>query len=123
MPSLFDPNVISRIKGFDLRSKALVEGFMDGMHKSPLRGMSTSFAQQRQYVPGDDLRHLDWKVYAKTDRFYIKQYEAETNLACRFLLDTSRSMFFKSDEAAMSKYEYAARGSPCCHAYAYWGWS
>jgi len=108
MAEIFDPHVIARIKGFDLRSKRLVEGMLEGSHKSALRGMSTSFAQHRQYVPGDDLRHLDWKVFSRTDRFYIKQYEAETNLACNFLLDSSMSMFFASESAAMSKFEYAA---------------
>src|SRR5215831_17767873 len=78
------------------------------MHKSHIRGISTEFAQHRQYVAGDDPRHLDWKVYAKTDRFYVKEYEAETGMKVRFLLDASRSMFFKSPEAAMSKFEYAA---------------
>lgn len=108
MGNIFDPRVISRVKGYDLRSKRLVEGFREGMHKSRLRGMSTSFAQHRQYVPGDDTRRLDWKVYAKTEKFFIKQFEAETNLCCQVVLDASKSMFFKSDEASMSKFEYAA---------------
>lgn len=108
MPSPLAPEVISRIKGYDLKSKRLVEGMTEGMHKSRLRGMSTSFAQHRAYVPGDDTRHLDWKVFAKTDRFFIKQYEAETNLTCHFLIDASKSMFFKSREEGLSKFEYAA---------------
>jgi uncharacterized protein (DUF58 family) len=81
---------------------------MVGMHKSRLRGISTEFAQHRPYVPGDDTRHLDWKVFARTDRFYLKEYEAETNMPVRFLLDTSRSMFYQSPAAAMGKFEYAA---------------
>jgi len=108
MPDIFDPEVIGRVKGLSLRSLRLVESFMVGMHKSRLRGISTEFAQHRPYVQGDDTRHLDWKVYAKTDRFYVKEYEAETSMGVAFLLDTSKSMFFKSDEAAMSKFEYAA---------------
>lgn len=108
MPDIFDPVVISRIKNLELRSFRLVQSLMVGIHKSRLRGISTEFAQHRSYVIGDDPRHLDWKVYAKTDRFFIKQYEAETNMPVFFFLDTSASMFFRSEEAAMSKYEYAA---------------
>jgi uncharacterized protein (DUF58 family) len=108
MADIFDPEVIGRVKGLSLRSLRLVESFMVGMHKSRLRGISTEFAQHRPYVQGDDTRHLDWKVYAKTDRFYVKEYEAETSMSVAFMLDTSKSMFFKSEEAAMSKFEYAA---------------
>ena len=108
MPDFFDPRVISRIKDLNLRSLRLVESFMVGMHKSRLRGISTEFAQHRPYVPGDGTRHLDWKVFARTDRLYLKQYEAETSMPVRFLLDTSQSMFFQSERAAMSKFEYAA---------------
>ncbi|MGQ9662648.1 MAG: DUF58 domain-containing protein [Kiritimatiellia bacterium] len=108
MPDYFDPHVISRVKGFEVRSMRLVESHMAGVHRSRLRGISTEFAQHRQYVIGDDLRHLDWKVYAKTDRLFVKEYEAETNMPVYFLLDTSPSMFFKSDENLLSKYEYGA---------------
>ncbi|HLX63647.1 MAG TPA: DUF58 domain-containing protein [Planctomycetota bacterium] len=108
MANIFDPHVIGRVKGLELRSMRLVESFLVGMHKSRLRGISTDFAQHRQYVTGDDTRHLDWKVFAKTDRFYVKEYEVETNMPVFFLLDASPSMFFKSDDAAMSKFEYAA---------------
>ncbi len=108
MADIFDPETIGRVKGLAVRSLRLVESFMVGMHKSRLRGISTEFAQHRQYVYGDDTKHLDWKVFAKTDRFYVKEYEAETSMRVRFMVDTSRSMFYKSDEAAMSKYEYAA---------------
>jgi uncharacterized protein (DUF58 family) len=107
MPDYFNPHVIATIKNLELRSTRLAESFMAGMHKSRMLGISSDFAQHRQYVPGDDTKHLDWKVFAKTDRYFIKQYEAETNLVVYFLLDTSNSMFFKSDEAAMSKFEYA----------------
>lgn len=108
MADHFDPHVIGRIKGFELRSLRLVESYMAGIHKSRLLGISTDFAQHRQYVAGDDTKHLDWKVYAKTDRFYVKQYEAETNMKVFFVLDTSNSMHFRGEAAAMSKYDYAA---------------
>ncbi len=108
MPDFFDPHVISRIRGYEIRSFRMVESYMAGMHKSRMLGISTEFAQHREYVPGDDTRHLDWKVFAKSDRYFVKQYEAETSMQVMFLLDASRSMFFRSDEAAMSKYEYAA---------------
>lgn len=108
MPDYLDPHVLGRVKGYDLRSRRLVESHMAGMHKSRLLGISNEFAQHRQYVPGDDTKHLDWKVFAKTDRFYVKQYEAETNMRVVFLLDASRSMFFQSETAGMSKFAYAA---------------
>jgi uncharacterized protein (DUF58 family) len=108
MPDIFDPQVISRVRNLELRSFRLVQSLMVGIHKSRLRGISTEFAQHRAYVIGDDTRHLDWKVYAKTDRFFVKQYEAETNMPVFFFLDASASMFFKSEEAAMGKFEYAA---------------
>ena len=108
MPDYFDPEVISRIKGLELRSKRLVESYMVGIHKSCLLGISTEFAQHRAYVFGDDTRHIDLKVYAKTDEFFIKEYEAETNMAVYFLIDVSPSMFYKSEEAHLSKFEYAA---------------
>ncbi|MCG3181507.1 MAG: hypothetical protein BIFFINMI_03903 [Phycisphaerae bacterium] len=108
MADYFDPHVIGRIKNFEIRSLRLVESYMAGMHKSRLLGISTEFAQHRQYVAGDDTKHLDWKVYAKTDRFYVKQYEAETNMRVYFLLDTSNSMHFAGDGAAMSKFDYGA---------------
>lgn len=108
MPNVFDPQVIGRIKQLEVRSLRLVESFMAGMHKSRLLGISTEFAQHRQYVTGDDPKHLDWKVFAKTDRYYIKQYEAETSMQVTFLVDTSNSMFFKSEQAALTKFEYAA---------------
>jgi uncharacterized protein (DUF58 family) len=108
MADIFDPHVVSRVKGLEVRSFRLAESLMMGIHKSRLRGISTEFAQHRQYVHGDDTKHLDWKVFAKTDRFFVKQYEAETNMPMYFFLDTSASMFFKSEEAALSKYEYAS---------------
>jgi uncharacterized protein (DUF58 family) len=106
--SVFDPHVIARIERLELRARRLVEGFMIGIHRSPYHGISTDFAEHRHYVQGDDTRHLDWKIYARSDRFYVKKYEQDTNLEARFLLDASRSMFFAGEGAAMSKFEYAA---------------
>src|SRR5688572_13241309 len=107
MAGLLDPQVLGRVKGYELRSLRLAESFMVGMHRSALLGISTEFAQHRPYVPGDDTKHLDWKVFARTDRTFVKQYEAETGLQVLFVLDASRSMFFKGGSAALSKFEYA----------------
>jgi uncharacterized protein (DUF58 family) len=106
--NVFDPHIIARIERLELRARRLVEGYMIGIHRSPYRGISTDFAEHRHYVQGDDTRHLDWKIYARSDRFYVKKYEQDTNLEARFLVDCSRSMFFRSDGAAMTKFEYAA---------------
>lgn len=104
-----DPAVLTRITRLDLRARLVVEGFISGMHRSPFHGFSVEFASHREYVPGDDIKHIDWKVQARTDRFYIKQYEEETNLKATFLLDASESMHYRSQQSnALSKYEYAA---------------
>ncbi|MCE9529880.1 MAG: DUF58 domain-containing protein [Planctomycetes bacterium] len=108
MPAYVDPHILARIKGYELRSLRLVESFMAGMHKSKLLGISTEFAQHRPYSQGDDTKHLDWKVYAKTDRFYLREYEAETSMQVVFLLDVSKSMFFKGAGSTFGKLEYAA---------------
>lgn len=102
-----DPKVLTKIKKLDLAARLIVEGFITGRHRSPFHAFSVEFAQHREYAAGDDLRHLDWKVFAKSDRYYIKQYEAETNLRCSFLLDTSESMAFTHDPNIHSKLEYA----------------
>ncbi len=102
-----DPQTLARLHGLELRARSIVEGYVAGMHRSPFHGFSVEFAEHREYVPGDDLRYVDWKVFAKTDKVYLKQYEEETNLACYLLLDTSESMRYKSDQAALSKLEYA----------------
>ncbi|MBL8826010.1 MAG: DUF58 domain-containing protein, partial [Planctomycetaceae bacterium] len=93
--------------GLELRARHIVDGYVSGVHRSPYHGFSIEFAEHREYVPGDDLRYVDWKVFGKTDKFYLKQYEEETNLISYLLLDTSESMRFKSDRAALSKLEYA----------------
>ena len=103
----FDPAIISQLKGLTVRARRVVEGIMLGMHKSPFRGISAEFAQHRSYVPGDDLRHLDWKVYARSDRFCVKQFRQETSLACHFVVDASESMNYAGG-GAMTKFDYAA---------------
>jgi uncharacterized protein (DUF58 family) len=111
------PATIARIGRLDLRAKQVVEGFITGMHKSPFFGASMEFAQHREYVAGDDIRHLDWKVWSKTDKYYIKQYEAETNLRANLVVDTSESMVYGRDRhrkaGTMDKYEYACTAAAC----------
>jgi uncharacterized protein (DUF58 family) len=105
-----DPAVLSRIHRLDLRTRLIVEGFMAGLHRSPYLGLSVEFAQHREYVPGDDTRHIDWKVYSRTDRYYVKQYEEETNLRATFLVDVSESMKYAGaarDKAGLNKFHYA----------------
>ncbi len=107
LPPCFDPQVLARLQGLELRARQIVEGFVAGMHRSPDHGFSIEFAEHREYVPGDDLRYLDWKVFGKTDKFYLKQYEAETNLVSYLLLDVSESMQYQSTWAPLSKLAYA----------------
>ena len=106
-----DPAIIARISRLDLRAKQVVEGYISGMHKSPFFGQSVEFVQHREYVPGDDIRHLDWKVWSKTDRYYVKQFEAETNLRATLVVDTSESMAY--GKGPMTKYEYACTAAAC----------
>jgi uncharacterized protein (DUF58 family) len=101
-----DPQVLATLENLDLRARLIVEGFISGLHKSPFHGFSVEFAQHREYVPGDDLRRIDWKVFARSDRHYIKEYEEETNLVAYVLLDISESMRYAS--GAMSKLDYGA---------------
>jgi len=101
-----DPKVLSRISRLDIKARLVVEGYVAGLHKSPFHGFSVEFAQHREYAPGDDLKHLDWKVFAKTDRFYVKEYEEETNLQGWLLVDISESMDYTS--GGMTKFDYAA---------------
>jgi uncharacterized protein (DUF58 family) len=103
---LTDPATLARIAKLELRARAVVEGIISGMHKSPHRGYSVEFAQHRDYAPGDEIRHIDWKVYGRSDRYYIKQYEEETNLKAYLVVDTSASMNYRS--GALSKLDYAA---------------
>jgi len=99
------PEAIKRISRLDLRARHIVEGFLSGMHRSPYFGQSVEFLQHREYVVGDDLRHVDWKVWARQDRLYVKQFEEDTNLRCTMLVDTSNSMQYGN--GSFNKYEYA----------------
>jgi uncharacterized protein (DUF58 family) len=102
-----DPAVIARLGTMELKARTVVEGFLSGLHRSPYKGFSVEFAEYRQYLPGDDLSTLDWKVYARSDRHYVKKFEEETNLECHLLLDVSASMAYRG-AAAMSKLEYGS---------------
>jgi uncharacterized protein (DUF58 family) len=102
-----DPAVIARLGTMELKARTVVEGFLSGLHRSPYKGFSVEFAEYRQYIPGDDLSTLDWKVYARTDRHYVKKYEEETNVECHLLLDVSGSMAYRGT-APMSKMEYGS---------------
>ncbi len=108
-----DFDVLSRINNMQLLAKVVVEGFVLGLHRSPFRGFSVEFAEYRQYSPGDEIKHIDWKVFGKTDRYYVKQFEEETNLACYIILDASASMQYKSSEDAVSKLEYGSCVAAC----------
>jgi len=109
-----DPVAVSKLATMELRARLIVEGFITGLHRSPYHGFSVEFAEHRPYNPGDELRHVDWKVYAKTDRFYVKQYEEETNLRHYVVLDTSSSMRYKGD-ADLSKLEYGSYLAAALH--------
>src|SRR5206468_9071155 len=100
-----DPLTLAKVRSLELQARQIVEGYLAGMHKSPYHGFSVEFAQHREYVPGDDIKHIDWKVYGRTGRFFLKQYEEETNLVCWLLLDVSESMQYGS--GAVTKYDYA----------------
>src|SRR5215217_8125107 len=101
-----DPHVLARIDKLGLRAQKVVEGAISGLHRSPLHGVSVEFADYREYSPGDDLRRLDWRAYARTNRHFIKQYEEESNLRATLLVDASASMNY--GRGAMSKFNYAA---------------
>ena len=101
-----DPAVIARLGTLELRARTIVEGFLSGLHRSPFKGFSVEFAEYRQYLPGDDLSSIDWKVYARSDRYYVKKFEEETNLDCYILLDVSKSMGYGRREG-MTKLAYA----------------
>jgi uncharacterized protein (DUF58 family) len=100
-----DPETLAAVHGLELHARQVVEGYLAGLHKSPYHGFAVEFAQHREYVPGDDIKHIDWKVYGRTERFYLKQYEQDTNLACWLLVDISESMRYGS-------------GTPTKHAFA-----
>lgn len=104
-----NPEIVARLRGLELRARSVVAGTVSGMHRSAYRGLSVEFAEHRQYVPGDDIRHVDWRIFGRADRYYVKQYEEETNLRCNLLVDASRSMAYAGAAArGRSKYDYAA---------------
>ena len=101
-----DPAVVARLGTIDLKARTIVEGFLTGLHRSPYKGFSVEFAEYRQYIPGDDLATLDWKVYARSDRHFVKKFEEETNLTCHLLLDVSGSMAYAS--GGITKLQYGS---------------
>jgi uncharacterized protein (DUF58 family) len=102
-----DPKVLTRISRLEVCARTVVEGTISGLHKSPYNGYSVEFAAHREYVPGDEIKHLDWKVWARADRYYVKQYEEETNLRCTLLLDASRSMRYGGGAGGPTKFDTA----------------
>ena len=102
-----DPAVVARLGTLELKARTIVEGFLSGLHRSPFKGFSVEFAEYRQYIHGDDLSTIDWKVYARSDRFYVKKFEEETNLECHLMIDVSGSMAYGGHHG-MSKFEYGA---------------
>lgn len=107
-PNYFDPQTLAKLQNLTLRAQHVVEGYVAGSHRSPAHGFSIEFAEHREYVPGDDLRYVDWKVFGRTDKFYLKQFEDETNLLCHLVVDVSESMHYQGPESPWSKYEHAA---------------
>ena len=103
--SFIDPQTLMRIRNLELRARVVVEGFWNGLHRSPYHGFSVEFTEYRQYTPGDDPRHVDWKLFARSDRYFLRKYEDETNLRCQLLVDASRSMGYGS--IAYTKSDYA----------------
>src|SRR6059058_5783152 len=103
---LADPQTLSRLSRLQLRARLVVEGVISGLHRSPYHGFSVEFAQHREYTPGDEIRYVDWKVFGRSDRFYIKEFEEETNLKAYLLMDASDSMSYRS--GPLSKLEYGA---------------
>jgi len=107
----YDPDILARAGFTPLLAKLVVEGFINGLHKSPFHGFSVEFADHREYVPGDDLKYIDWALYARTDHYYIKRYEDETNLRCTILLDKSASMAFGT--GSLTKWDYSCFLASC----------
>src|SRR5215213_1149842 len=105
MPSYLQPDVLSRAEALGMKARQVVEGLRVGDHKSPYKGFSVEFVQHREYVPGDDIRHIDWKGYGRSERYTIKQYEQETNFTLHLLLDASASMLYGDGDT--NKLEFA----------------
>jgi uncharacterized protein (DUF58 family) len=110
---LLSPRALAAVSRMELVSKQVMDGYVQGMHRSPHIGFALDFAQHRQYVPGDDIKRIDWRVYAKADRYYIKQYEVTTNLKAHLVIDVSGSMRYKGDDDALSKFRYAQFVTTC----------
>ncbi len=102
--NLIDPSTLMRIKSLEMRARVVVEGFLNGLHRSPFHGFSVEFSEYREYSPGDDPRYLDWRLFARSDRYYVKRFEDETSLCCHLLVDMSRSMGFGSGEYTKAEY-------------------
>ena len=102
-----NPKVVSTVKRLDLQAKCIIEGFISGRHKSPFHGFSTDFSEHRRYNEGDPIKDIDWNVFGKTERYYIKKYQAETNLECTLMVDISSSMGYKHEDSDVSKLDYA----------------
>src|SRR5215470_6422087 len=101
----FDPSSLAKYGRLTMVARSVVEGFLSGVHKSPYKGFSVEFAEHRQYYPGDEIRHIDWRAFGKTDRYYIKEYEEETNLRAHLIVDASGSMAYQGRHA--SKFQFA----------------
>src|SRR5690349_4080220 len=112
-PSLLDPKALQKIGRMELVATQVMDGFVQGLHRSPHVGFALDFAQHRQYSPGDDIKRLDWRVYAKSERYYIKQYEVSTNLRAHLVLDASASMAYRAKTEPMSKFRYAQFVAAC----------
>jgi uncharacterized protein (DUF58 family) len=106
--SPLDPVLLAKLASLQLRVRAVVEGVIDGLHRSPMHGQSIEFAEHKEYAPGDEIRHVDWKAYARRDRYYVKQYEQETNVRAWLLVDASASMGWRGAPERLTKLEYAA---------------
>src|SRR5947209_11776228 len=100
-----DPLILAQVRGLELQARLVVEGYLSGQHRSPHHGFAVEFAQHREYAPGDDVKHIDWKVFGRTERYYLKQYEQDTNLVCWLLVDASQSMAYGS--GPVRKYDFA----------------
>ena len=109
MATLLDADTLARIRTLELQARQTIDGFLTGGHRSKQHGFAVEFAQHREYVAGDDIRHIDWKVFGRKERFYLKQYELETNLVCWLLVDASESMRYGSSET--TKYDLACRAA------------
>src|SRR5436190_19835397 len=111
--SLLDPRALAKLSRMELVANQVMDGYVQGMHRSPHIGFALDFAQHRPYVPGDDIKRIDWRVFAKADRYYIKQYEVSTNLRAHVVLDASGSMAYRGQTDVLSKFRYAQFVAAC----------